>query len=1308
MDNALQLLKKFCQYDFIERDCEKALSLLSDDICWFGTSNHEDVHGLAEARAYITKAIRVFPTAYSYTTYDEVYTPLCDNSGVAFLRIDLTTQGVKVVTRITAASRWENGRAKLCTMHFSVGDSMQKADEYFPLINGKEKIAQEKQDLVLSTMAGGLIGCYLTPGFPLYTVNSRMLDYLGYKDEEEFSLDIKGLIINSVHPADRDFVTTEVTRQVCAGSQYTVDYRLRKQNGNYIWVHDIGRKTVAENGAAVLISVCYDITAEHNKQVQLDNIINALPGGVALYRYVNDDLKIIYQSKGVGKLSSRSKNEYTDLIQKSAWDSIYKEDLPRVKAAFKKAAAGDMTVSLDYRVPDKNGGIVWINGSFRRTAIENNIPIIHAVFSEMPQLRELLRDMVENSHVAMIVSDIKTKELLYVNKAALAIRPEKNAKSYEGQLCYEYLRGRDKPCPGCRSNNTDLFENYSREIYISDIGKYYITQGRITNWAGRKAHIEYLIDVTDDRLMVQKLAVSEKTLDAAAEAAGLWYWRYNPVTDQVYYNERIQKDFNLPAIDEKFPQSWLDCGFLLKDYYDVYRQATQKIKDGVPKVIFEAQVKFKDGVTHWGEFRFTSLPKVDGEDRLAVCTARMIDLEKSLEAKYELERQKPTLGGTDLLFHAVFNLETGKTQEYVSSQNNQSLLAKYPTMKQAIAHFRTTIVGTVSQQELCELNKIPNLRNKLAKGNTTFSADYRRKMPNGKIIWVRNVFSLILEPNTKELLLFEYCYDIHTHKMSEEILRLTGKHDYQRISCIDFRRGVIAQYGEYADVSTNQEISYDLSRSEFVYKHVPCDKQAAFLQAGSASIVIPQVTKNRQYEFTSNFYRKDGTLGVIRIRFIPYDEKNKIYIATREDVTELLREEEVKTRQMEEALAVAQEANNAKSDFLSSMSHDMRTPLNAIIGMCELGIADIKNPQQVQESLTSIQVSSHLLLSQINNILDMNRIESGNLVMKDRTFSLIRELQNAETSFRNLAQERGLTFQMSMNITHDICSGDAAKFHSAFDNILSNAIKYTPKGGSVKYLITEHASKKHNIGNYRFEITDTGIGMDAETQKHIFEPFYRSEDTLNAEGTGLGLSISKAIIDLKGGVISVHSIKGKGSTFVVFLPIPLGKTDSLSSVQKTSLNALDNYDLSQAHILLCEDHPVNQKVAVKLLERAGATVTVANDGQKGLDIFLHSPVNTFNIILMDIRMPNLDGYQATTAIRTSKHPQAKTIPIVAMTANAFAEDVQKSLLAGMNDHLAKPIMPNVLYKTVLHYISNSGTYRKISVLEKDVFMSLCC
>ncbi len=423
------------------------------------------------------------------------------------------------------------------------------------------------------------------------------------------------------------------------------------------------------------------------------------------------------------------------------------------------------------------------------------------------------------------------------------------------------------------------------------------------------------------------------------------------------------------------------------------------------------------------------------------------------------------------------------------------------------------------------------------------------------------------------------------------------------------------------------------------------------------------------------------------------------------------------------------------------MSHDIRTPMNAIVGMTELALSDLTDAEQVAESLTTIKSSSDQLLALINDVLDMSRIESGRITMVQERFINTVEYEKTIRHFNGLIQAKNITFDHYIHVTHDHCYGDAVRFHRMIDNLLGNAVKFTPPGGRISYRYEEYPSDKHHIGNYRITVSDTGIGMEKEMVRHIFEPFFRDKDTRveRMEGTGLGLAIVKGIVDFCGGTIQVSSEAGVGSTFVVDLPIrldsdtqekepkrttkpqesyaikglhllvaedhpvnqkvvrrilekvvelPLHYTDEdhAPAAKAATPEAKKQYNLSGLHILICEDHPVNQKVTTRMLTKVGAAVTVACDGQMGYEAMLHSVPGTYDLILMDIQMPKMNGHEATLAIRQSDHPQAATIPIIAMTANAFSEDVAKSLKVGMNEHLAKPIVPSQLYESILGFV----------------------
>ena len=395
--------------------------------------------------------------------------------------------------------------------------------------------------------------------------------------------------------------------------------------------------------------------------------------------------------------------------------------------------------------------------------------------------------------------------------------------------------------------------------------------------------------------------------------------------------------------------------------------------------------------------------------------------------------------------------------------------------------------------------------------------------------------------------------------------------------------------------------------------------------------------------------------------------------------------ENVRTiKNVEVALKIANDANRAKTEFLSAMSHDIRTPMNAIIGMTDLAIDNIDNQNQVSESLEIIRNSSRHLLSLINDILDMSRIESGKMKLVKNRFSHTKEIANLVERSNVLAQSKNIRFIHGMMIEHDYCIGDTERIHRVLDNIIGNAIKFTPDGGMITLQVEEQKSANKHLANYQFTITDTGIGMSEETVNHMFEPFYRSDEVNESkiEGTGLGMSIVKNTVELAGGTIKVKSTLGEGSTFIVTIPMEI----SLSKKKEITLEDFHmNYDISGVKILLVEDHPINQQVAEKLLEKEGAVTVVAKNGLEALDIVQEKGIATFDIILMDLQMPVMNGYEATKNIRNMSDEMAKKIPIIAMTANAFNEDVKKCIEAGMNEHLSKPIDPKSLYEVIGKY-----------------------
>ena len=393
------------------------------------------------------------------------------------------------------------------------------------------------------------------------------------------------------------------------------------------------------------------------------------------------------------------------------------------------------------------------------------------------------------------------------------------------------------------------------------------------------------------------------------------------------------------------------------------------------------------------------------------------------------------------------------------------------------------------------------------------------------------------------------------------------------------------------------------------------------------------------------------------------------------------------TLAVEAALEVAEKASQAKTDFLSNMSHDIRTPMNAIIGITTLMKNELDQPEKLAEHLHKLESSGQLLLGIINNILDMSRIESGKTTLSVEPMHLSQQLDQLSTMIRAQASEKAQTFTVSTHLRHENLLADPTRLNQVLMNILSNAVKYTPCGGHIRFEVEELPRNEH-YAKYSFVVQDDGIGMSEAYQKTLFDPFTREErsGTNKVQGTGLGMAITKNIVDLMGGSISVESATGKGTRFEVVLEFPIDtEADAVPKAQALPEEPEDISPLCGMNFLCAEDNAINAEILELLLESKGAHCKIYPNGQEIVDAFVRVKPGDYDIILMDVQMPVMDGLEATRRIRSSENPLGRVIPILAMTANAFLEDMQKSKEAGMDEHLSKPVDIDALEQTVKRF-----------------------
>lgn len=408
------------------------------------------------------------------------------------------------------------------------------------------------------------------------------------------------------------------------------------------------------------------------------------------------------------------------------------------------------------------------------------------------------------------------------------------------------------------------------------------------------------------------------------------------------------------------------------------------------------------------------------------------------------------------------------------------------------------------------------------------------------------------------------------------------------------------------------------------------------------------------------------------------------------DITSEKKAQEREEQALREACDAANQANEAKSEFMSRMSHDMRTPLNAIIGMNAIAEKYIDDRERVADCLNKINISSKHLLSLVNEVLDMSKIESGKIELSEEEINIPKLIDNAVTIIRPTVQNKQHSLDVNIsNVEHENVIGDAVRLQQIFMNILSNSVKYTPDGGEIKIEAYEKPSTMRGYGYYEFIFTDNGNGMSKEFLEKLFEPFSREEDSRvsKIEGAGLGMTIARNIARRMNGDITAESELGKGTKLVVSLPLKISDMPEADAANAAGQTDETETRLDGKRLLLVEDNELNREIAVEIISQMGVAVESAENGQEAVCLFEKMPPNYYDMIFMDIQMPVMNGYDATVAIRNLEREDAADIPIVAMTANAFTEDINMSKKAGMNEHMTKPLDVGMIMKCMKRWMN---------------------
>lgn len=593
----------------------------------------------------------------------------------------------------------------------------------------------------------------------------------------------------------------------------------------------------------------------------------------------------------------------------------------------------------------------------------------------------------------------------------------------------------------------------------------------------------------------------------------------------------------------------------------------------------------------------------------------------------------------------------------------------------------------------------------LKKEGDSVSVEYRVKHKDGEVLHVMGNVKLLEENG--ELFYQRFLLDCTAQKLQEkkkersqrELLQALST-DYSLVCFFDLNTGIgmLLQNDNYPknvpDSVFKREIQLRESMDTYIQDVVYEEDREIMRQASSAEWLKKELAVKKTCYVNYRTCR-DGNIKYFQMKAVRVGtwEGNYGIVLGFHCVDEEMRNEMEKQRLLEGALLQANKASKAKSVFLSNMSHDIRTPLNAIVGFTTLAVNHIDRKEKVQEYLDKIRTSGNYLVSLIDDVLDMSRIESGKMHLEEKPCRLSEILQGLNHIFQADAGAKRINLDIeSVNVRHEEVYCDVLRLNQVLVNIVGNAIKYTEEGGSVKVRLQEKPGALTGHAAYLFSVKDTGIGMSRDFVSHIFDPFEREENSTisRIQGTGLGMSITKSIVDMMQGSIEVKSKQGEGTEFLVSLTFRLQEDDAVfgKKTEKTPEEGGNPEENSgealtlTGRILLVEDVELNQEIAVAILGDAGFTVEVAENGKEAVEMVRQSQPGYYQLVLMDVQMPVMNGYEATKAIRMLENKELAAIPIVAMSANAFEEDKQEALKYGMNDHIAKPIDVNNLFDTL--------------------------
>ena len=1450
---APQLTAEIMRAHYCEHDLDKILPLFHETLTWIGAGEEQICYDYKMIkdffiRTYAEKAVPdciITDEDYRLVSWDE---HSCLVAGRCWIATKPETGYViRAHQRVTFSYKLVDGELKITLIHISNPYADMREGEDFPEQIGRQSyeylqrlLVEKTRQIALlnSTVSSGLKANWDDEYYSLFYVNEGLCRMLGYT-EEELMAKCRGRMTELVYPPDLPQALTDCERCFANSLTYSTEYRMQRKDGKFIWVWDTGSKSKNEEGKTVINSVIVDITERRhtNDTIRRQKAFFQSLYDTTLCALVQYDLNGTFLNANAFTFDviGYTEEQFRTETGGSLMSIVHPCDVDTVREHIERLIADRRPTVYNCRIIRRDGTVRWLCASANIINNMDGVPVIQAAYSDVTELQRVERErdstydsipggvakVLIGTQLSLLEANDNFFQMLGTDRTAYKGTLSAVAPADRGAIVTAFMEAAETDAPVDIEYRCRRFDN-ERTIWIHLIARF------VENAHGAKVYQCVFIDITKQKTAQIQLYRERDRYRIIMENSADVIYEYDRKTDTVVFYETIRRgdeneiakhvspNFSKKLYDQKIAHPE-DAETVMRVFSGVQggsaevRLRNLKLNGDYVWCLLQGQPVYENG----------ALARVVGIIRDITENKRISQEKERLQRIFDLELRR------DYESICQINPSTGR---YVMCTPSNASYYDIPTsgiFSEELAHAISRIVCSEDRETCLKTMSIGNMLKTLEeeKEGTCY---YRVLTPDGSLRWkcarytyfgddgsillnVRDVHDIRIaqqqEENRFRAILRETCEyiietDVETKSYTLHLPTLINR--YPLADCSDYG-SLIARYSE---------------------RYVAPEDREAFLRAVSLPEALDRMRREGgscsiKYTVNTNGSPAYKTWNMSLYR---YDDNREYMLSYILDITKLVLEQQEKEREAErnrqiikEALTAAEQASRAKSDFLSRMSHEIRTPMNAVIGMTTIAAASLDNRDKLTDCLGKIGLSSRYLLSLINDILDMSRIESGKVSIINEEFDFRSFVEGISSLIYPQAKNKNIVFDLNIEgVVDERYRGDPLRLNQVLINILSNALKFTPEWHSVHLSIRE-TRRVRDRAYLQFIVRDTGIGMEKGLLTRIFEPFEQGGASISHSygGSGLGLAISSNLVSLMNGHISVSSTPGVGSEFVVELPLltvpdntpkqdvsledirVLVVDDDLVTCEHTTLilnrigvdaeyvtsgkaavtrvkSALQRHtcynialvdwkmpdmdgvetarsirrivgpdtlviimsaydwteiearareagvdffiskpifqsvvqdvllkatrrrqsaatlpvqkeDFAGRRILLVEDNEINMEIARTLLEFRNASVDGACNGQQAVEMFRSSPPNHYDAVLMDVRMPVMDGIAATQAIRGLNRADAATVPILAMTANAFAEDIEQSRKAGMNEHLAKPIEPETLYARLASY-----------------------